>query len=70
MLNAAKTTFRCKQNPTALFTPEYQHDVESMRKHPDYDELDAKGNVVVPKAEEVVHNIPVTVATPRVKKAK
>jgi glutaredoxin len=47
MLNDKRITFRCKGGSHVLFTPEYLHDVEGMRKHPEYEEvtLDEHGNV-------------------------
>lgn len=66
MKNTANITFRCKGNPRVTFTPEYMFDVEGMRKHPDYDEIDADGNVVdnSPNPDQVVHRIPVRDANP------
>ena len=39
-------TFRCIPNPKVLYTPEFEHDVIAMRKHPEYEEVDAEGNVI------------------------
>jgi hypothetical protein len=44
MLNT-KYVFRCKASGNTM-KPEYMFDVEGMRKHPEYEEIDAKGNVV------------------------
>ncbi len=48
MLNTERVTFRCMTNREggALLVPEFQHDVVEMRRHPEYEELDAAGNVV------------------------
>ncbi len=54
MDNTAKFTFRCIGNPKALFTPQYMFDVEGMRQHPEYEEIDAEGNVLArPAAPEI-----------------
>ena len=54
MLNTEKFTFRCIGNPRVLFTPQYMHDVEGMRQHLEYEEIDADGNVVARQAKEVI----------------
>lgn len=46
-------TFRCIANPSVLYTPQFEHDVIAMRKHPEYEEVDAEGNKIV-QAEEGV----------------
>lgn len=40
--------FRCKENPAVIYQPEFLFDVETMRKHPDYEEVDEHGEVVKP----------------------
>lgn len=60
MENTQKITFRSKGNPrAALFTPPYLHDVEAMRRHPEYEEVkvDAAGAVteVVVQFEDSIH---------------
>lgn len=59
--------FRCKANPSVVYTPEYLFDVEGMRKHPDYEEIDADGNLVVPPStlEDEIKRIPLRAAPPR-----
>jgi hypothetical protein len=44
MLNT-KYVFRCKKSGNTM-KPEYMYDVEGMRKHPEYEEIDADGNTV------------------------
>ena len=46
MSNPRRITFRCKVPPNTLYTPDHAHEVLEMRKHPDYEELDANGEVV------------------------
>ena len=70
MLNVEKITFRCKTNPVVLYTPEYLHDVEGMRRHPEYEEVDKDGNVVADAPKVEVAAIPVSVAPPPAAKKK
>ena len=46
--------FKCKLGNRVIYKPEYMFDVEAMRKHPEYDEVDANGNAVAPHAYEQV----------------
>jgi hypothetical protein len=53
MLNDKKVTFRCPGNPkAALFTPVYLHDVESMRRHPEWEEVTVADDGAVAKVEQ------------------
>lgn len=45
--------FRCKTNPAVIYVPEYMFDVDGMRRHPEYEEIDADGNVMVPFEQKV-----------------
>ena len=46
-------TFRCITNPKVLYTPQYEHDALAMRKHPEYEEIDAEGNRIAQPEESV-----------------
>lgn len=56
--------FRCKGNPSVIYTPEFLFDVPGMRAHPDYEEIDAEGNVVKPPhtLEDDIPRIPMHAA--------
>jgi hypothetical protein len=56
--------FRCKGNPRVIYTPEFLFDVPTMRAHPEYEEIDADGNVIVPPAtiEDEIKRVPMSVA--------
>lgn len=58
--------FRCIGNPSVIYTPEFLFDVPTMRKHPDYEEIDADGNVVLPAhtVEDDFKRVPLRSATP------
>jgi len=43
-----KYRFRCIPNPSVIFVPEFMYDVEAMRKHPEYEEIDANDAVILP----------------------
>ncbi len=47
-----KFQFRCLLNPVVIYKPEYLFDVEPMRKHPDYVEVDANGKELVKPSED------------------
>jgi hypothetical protein len=47
--------FRCKLGTNQIYKPEFMFDVEAMRKHPEYDEVDADGKFVAPHAYEQVN---------------
>jgi len=68
MLNTSRITFRCKVGKRVLYTPEYLHDVEAMRKHPEYEEvtLDADGNVadVIVQPEDLIQRPLMSVERP------
>lgn len=49
MLNT-KYVFRCIRSQN-LYKPEFMYDVEGMRKHPEYEEVDEQGNVINRNAE-------------------
>jgi hypothetical protein len=38
--------FRCIPNPKVVYMPADMNDVEGMRFHPEYEEIDAEGNVL------------------------
>ena len=46
-------TFRSIFPPHTLYTPEFEYDVIAMRKHPEYEEIDAEG-VKITQPEEGV----------------
>ncbi len=67
MYNDKKITFRCPRNPkAALFTPVYLHDVESMRRHPEWEEVAVAddGEVTrVPQPEDGIHRPTIVIDT-------
>ena len=56
--------FRCIPNPRVIYMPAEMADVEAMRKHPEYEEVDADGNLVVKPVEQTEKRIPLTVPKP------
>jgi hypothetical protein len=46
--------FRCKTGTRQIYKPDYMYDVEAMRKHMEYEEVDAEGNPVGAHAYELV----------------
>ena len=60
MLNT-KYHFRCLYGTKQLYTPEYMFDVEAMRNHPDYEEVDTEGNIIDRKDYEAVQRPMMTV---------
>lgn len=56
--------FRCIPNHNVIYTPQYDFEVAEMRKHPEYEEIDADGNVVAKTPVELVQRIPLTVPKP------
>jgi hypothetical protein len=63
--------FRCIPNPSVIYVPAEMYDVEGMRGHPEYEEIDAEGNVIAKSdAREAAHRIPMSFgpkAAPKVK---
>jgi hypothetical protein len=70
MNNTAKFTFRSIGNPKVLFTPQYMFDVEAMRQHAEYEEIDAEGNVLARPAAPEVKRVFVPVPAPAKKGRK
>lgn len=61
--------FRCIPNPKVIYTPEFLFDVEAMRKHPEYVEIDAEGNEIKQFEEEQgFKTIPLNTAPKRAEK--
>jgi hypothetical protein len=56
--------FRCKTGTKQMYKPEFMHDVEAMRKHMEYDEVDAEGNPVAAHAYEMVQRPLMDTAVP------
>lgn len=56
--------FRCLGNPRVIYRPEEMADVEAMRTHPEYEEVDAAGNVITKPVEQTEKRIPVVVSKP------
>jgi hypothetical protein len=56
--------FRCIPNPNVIFTPAYDFEVAEMRKHKEYEEIDADGNVVK-QPEDGIQRPLVSVAPPK-----
>lgn len=56
--------FRCLSNPRVIYRPEEMADVEAMRKHPEYEEVDAGGNVITKPIEQTEQRIPLVVPKP------
>ena len=61
--------FRCIPNPSVVYMPVEMHDVEGMRQHPEYEEVDAEGNLIAKTDVQLVHRIPMTM-TPTQKPAR
>lgn len=55
--------FRCIPNPNVIYTPEWEYDIPGMRKHPEYEEIDADGNVIK-QAEDHIQRPLMSVAKP------
>lgn len=45
--------FRAKDWPHAIIEPEFPQDAIALRKHPEYEEIDAEGNVIKQPEDEV-----------------
>jgi len=58
-MTKAKFIFRCKTNPSAP-PMEFENywEAEEMMRHPDYERIDAKGNVIASEAEQAGQRIP------------
>lgn len=53
--------FRCKYGKHTVWTPLTEYDVLEAVKHPDYEEIDSEGNVIV-HLEQSLQRIPITTA--------
>jgi hypothetical protein len=53
--------FKCLYGTQQMYTPEFMFDVEGMRKHPDYVEVDADGQPVAKPDYEAVQRPLMTV---------
>jgi hypothetical protein len=73
MLNEQKITFRCTTGPGVLYTPEYLHDVEAMRSHPEYEEVivvDGEVVEVVKPGTSPIQRLPMNTAPRNASQAK